>query len=569
MKSNFFGQIAMEKGFINEDQLDRALKEQEVSGNYISRELLNLGAMSEKQISEVLSEQFDLPVIDLDTVEVDEDALSSVPPHVIKNRKIIPYEIDKSVLKVATCDPMDLPAIQDVEFCSGKRVKLALAPRDSILRAVKKYCSQELIFSDLMTNVKEQSRLEVITYEEGEDEEGNLSEKARAKPITKLVSYLLSEALEKRASDIHVEAMPDFVKVRYRIDGKLINALELPLRLHSQLISRLKIMGGADIAERRVPQDGRCGVVSESRSVDLRLSFLPTIQGEKAVIRILDKNTGFLKLENLGFSDELLLRFKLLLSKPQGVILLTGPTGSGKTTSLYSALKYLKREEVNIVTIEDPVEYELEGINQVPLNEKAGMTFAKALRSILRQDPDIILVGEIRDEQTLETAFRSAQTGHLILSTIHTNDTASTITRLVDMGSPPYMIASSVKGIVATRLLRKICRCCKIPMPREGKSMISEDFLKDKELYVGKGCPECDFTGYHGRTGVQEVLLIDDRIKRMISDHADESDIKEVAREIGDFKELQEDGLEKLLQGIIGYEDWKILPRSQVPGLNE
>ncbi|MCX8011925.1 MAG: type IV-A pilus assembly ATPase PilB, partial [Desulfobacterota bacterium] len=457
-------------------------------------------------------------------------------------------------------NPFDLDAIDDIEFASGLIVVPLVTQKSEIKKAIEKIFkpADEALAKIMEVMQKEEERVEVLQAPKEEERSEALASAAEEAPIVKLANFIITDAIHKNASDIHMEPYEDELRIRFRIDGVLHQILTLPRKLHSGLSSRIKIISEMDIAERRRPQDGRMKIKFENRMVDMRVNSIPTIFGEKVVIRILDESNLVLDLTKLGFEPRELEEFKKAVESPYGMILVTGPTGSGKTTTLYSALDSVNQEGVNIMTAEDPVEYYLKGINQVQINEKAGLTFANALRAFLRQDPDVILVGEIRDLETAEIAIKAAQTGHLVLSTLHTNDALSTIDRLINIGIPAFMVASAVILVVAQRLVRKICTKCKeevdISEDRLAPLELPEEEIAGIKFFRGKGCKHCNYTGYKGRIGLYEVLPLKEEIKNLIVKGASFPELKRAANEVG-MKTIKESGLIKLKEGITTVEE--------------
>ena len=543
--------LLIKKGIITEEQVERAKEEIVKTGITIERALEKLGFISEADIAKVAADSLGVPFIDLSDYLIDAEVTKFVPEATAKKFKAVPlFKIGNS-LTVAMVDPRDIEAIDEI------RAKAKVAIVDPVLstpsmiqRAIDQYYGAAASADDLMkelTPEKLEARLK---------QNKPLSEIAEDAPVIKLVSLIITQAVKEKASDIHIEPAEDKVLIRYRIDGILHEAQGLPKHLQSALASRVKVMAKMDIAETRNPQDGRIQLKMENKSLDLRVSSFPTVNGENIVIRILDKSTALLSLTDLGFLGDDLKDFDKLIRRPNGIILVTGPTGSGKTTTLYAALSTINTIEKNIITIEDPVEYEIPLIRQTQVNPKAGFTFANGLRSILRQDPDIIMVGEIRDKETAEIAIQASLTGHLVFSTLHTNDAVSALTRLLDMGIEPYLIASSVIGVLAQRLVRLICPKCK------EKYTPSDEMLKDLglsagvELYRGRaeGCMHCRNTGFSGRISIFELLVMNSEIKDMVTAKKSANEIQKKALSLG-VRTLYEDGIEKIKQGITTAEE--------------
>ncbi|HQN48140.1 MAG TPA: ATPase, T2SS/T4P/T4SS family [Caldisericia bacterium] len=539
-------------GIVTEEQLKIALEEQKKSGLTLLETLKKLKFINEETFANLLARQWGFPYIDLSTVEIDKDIVHLISEEIARRYQAIPFgKTRDDKIMVAIVDPTDIVAIDYLRNLIPNS-KLYVSSYEAIFRNIEKYYSMETTVKEAVKEMTggvsiEVEKEEIKDIELSIDEAKSLAETA---PIIRLMNQIMTEAITSNASDIHMEPQKRYLRIRYRIDGVLRDTMNLPKNIQPGIISRVKIMANLDIAERRRPQDGRINLKFRGREIDLRVSVLPGIFGEKVVLRILDKEKSLIPLEQLGFSKESLEIFKTLISQPYGMILITGPTGSGKSTTLYAILRILNSPEVNILTIEDPVEYQLDGITQVQVNPKINLTFANALRSFLRQDPDIILVGEIRDKETAQIAMEAALTGHLVFSTLHTNDSFSAPTRLIDMGIEPYLIASSVIGVTAQRLVRKICNDCK----EEYKP--SEFLLKqvgienyDGVFYKGKGCIACNNSGYKGRIAAQEILKIDDKIREMILNRNPSTDIKEYAIKNGNISLLQ-DAIDKAKKGI-------------------
>ncbi len=536
------GDILVEAGLITEEQLQQALREK-ADRQKLGDALLQQGFITEQQLIEVLEFQLGIPHVSLYRYPIDQKMTSIISKETATRSLIMPLKQEGDKILVAMADPMDFFVIDDLRLSTGFQIEAAIATKDDILRAINKYYD----FDDSVEELMESKQLEK------EQEETVTNEDS---PIVKLVNQILQRAVQQKASDIHFDAQETKVAIRYRIDGVLKTERTLPKHMQNMLIARIKIMANLNITETRVPQDGRIKASIDFHPIDLRVSTLPTVYGEKVVMRILDLGNSLNDIEKLGFNKINYQRFMSLIKKPTGIVLITGPTGSGKSSTLYAALNKLNSEEVNIITVEDPVEYQLEGINQIQVNSNVGMTFAKGLRAILRQDPDIVMVGEIRDKETAEISIRASLTGHLVLSTLHTNDTISTVTRLVDMGLEPFLVASSVTGIVAQRLVRRICRDCRSEQEltvRE-KQIFTKRGLKVEKVYKGKGCPTCNMTGYKGRLAVHEVLVIDEEIQKMIMNNRQIHEIRDYAMKVGTIF-LIDDGLIKVKQGLTTTEE--------------
>ncbi|WP_068674678.1 GspE/PulE family protein [Oceanobacillus sp. Castelsardo] len=521
------GDLLQEASLVTEDQVREAL-ENKNENQKLGDALLDLGYITEQQLIEVLEYQLGIPHVSLYRYPIDENVLGLISKEMAQEHYIMPLRIQDNELLVAMKDPMDYFVIDDLELSTGISISPVIAARDDILYAINKYYYK--------------NEAEALAINENEGDES---------PVIKLLDQLLTTGVQLKASDIHIDPHEASVYVRYRIDGQLQTEKIVSKQLQNSLIARIKILADLDITRTRLPQDGRIKTTVGVTPVDLRISTLPTVYGEKVVIRILDLTNTLLDLSELDFSNENEQKFKKFLAQPSGLVLLTGPTGSGKSTTLYAAINQLNKENVNIITVEDPVEYQLEGINQVQVNGRVGLTFAEGLRSILRQDPNIIMVGEIRDQETAEIAIRASLTGHLVFSTLHTNNAIETIPRLFDMGIEPYLVVSSLSGVVAQRLVRRICRDCRTE--RDLTEMEKEIFKKNgveiDKVFYGKGCSACHQKGYRGRLAVHEVLDLDDEVKRLLLNHASMADIKEHTKMNG-MSFLMQDGLEKVKAGL-------------------
>ena len=514
------GDVMMDEGIITLDQLNQALTKQQETKHKLGETLVELGFASERQIATALSRQLGLEMVDPNRVNIRESILNLVKDHtVLKRSLVIPFdfdEYDSRYLKVAMADPMDIKVIDDLTLLTGMQISPCIATTTDILAAIDKYFG----------NLENQAVAEMFAKERAEEEEQYKDEdmtEANAavenSPVVILVNRIIEQAARQRASDIHIEPFETHIRVRYRIDGVLKNSGDYKINMLSAINTRIKIIGGMDISEKRKPQDGRITSIVDKVEYDIRVSMLPTVYGEKTVMRLTQKKALSRDKRNLGFDEQELGTFDRIFSNPNGIILVTGPTGSGKSTTLYTALSELNKEDVNIITVEDPVEANIEGINQVQTNVKAGLTFASALRSILRQDPDIIMIGEIRDKETASIAVTASITGHLVVSTLHTNSSAASITRLADMGLEYYLIADSVVGVIAQRLVRRLCPACRqerLATDRE-KRILGCEGEADVKVWEPKGCPQCGYNGYRGRIGVYELMPISPRIKNIIA----------------------------------------------------
>ncbi|HOX55085.1 MAG: type II secretion system ATPase GspE [Candidatus Omnitrophica bacterium] len=539
--------LLIKKGIITQDQLIKARTEAEKTGIPVERALEKLGFISEVDIAQVIADSMGVPFMDLTDYLIDSEVVKLIPEAVARKYKAMPLFKVGDSLTVAMENPQDIEAIDEIRLKSKMdSIEPVLSTEDMIQKAIDQYYGA-LGDTDELIKGLTKDKLEAKNAK-------GLAEVAEEAPVIKLVNMFIMQAVKDRASDIHVEPEEDKVRIRYRIDGILHEIKDLPKHLQSALASRIKVMAQIDIAETRNPQDGRIQLKMENKNIDLRVSTFPTVHGENIVLRILDKSSVILGLAELGFSDNDLKDFDKVIRHPNGIILVTGPTGSGKTTTLYAALSTINTMEKNIITIEDPVEYELPLIRQTQVNPKAGLTFASGLRSILRQDPDIVMVGEIRDRETADIAIRASLTGHLVFSTLHTNDAASALTRLLDMGVEPFLVSSSVIAILAQRLVRVICPKCKEKYSPSQEMLKNLDLAKKVEFYRGKGCMRCKETGFIGRIGIFELLLINDTIKNMIAAKKSANEIKKAAVDSG-MRILLDDGLEKVQKGITTVEE--------------
>jgi type IV pilus assembly protein PilB len=537
------GDLLIEEGLLTPEQLQTALAEK-APNQKIGDALLQRGYITDQQLAEVLEVQLGIPHVNLFHYPFDTNLFSLISKETAKRNLIIPLKREGNKLYVAMVDPMDFIVIDDLRLSTGFQIETVIATKDGILRSINKYYNVDQDFEELFDDIG--------VNERGRDEDVTDLDS----PIVRLVNQLLTNAVIQKASDIHIDPQETKVVVRYRVDGVLRVERILPRHMQSVLTARVKIMSNLDITEHRIPQDGRIKINLEFHPIDLRVSTLPTVYGEKIVMRILDMGAALNDLSKIGFNALNLKRFSELIEQPTGIVLITGPTGSGKSSTLYAALNKLNSEQVNIITIEDPVEYQLEGINQIQVNTNVGMTFAAGLRSILRQDPNIIMVGEIRDKETAEIAVRASLTGHLVLSTIHTNDSLGTVTRLIDMGVEPFLIASSLSGIVAQRLVRKVCRDCgelQEATKREVEIFARRGIKIDK-VNRGKGCPSCNMTGYKGRIALHEVLVINDDMRRAVMNDDSMQNLKELAIKNKTIF-LIDDGLLKVKQGLTTTEE--------------
>ncbi len=553
-------------GLITEDQLREAMQERRETGQRLVSVLTRLDMMSESKLLAQLSNLYKMEVVDLDYIIPDKDVLDLIPAEKVYHYEVLPIDRKGRYLTVAMVDPTDISAVEDLRFITSMEINPVLASESTIREALDRYYTMEKGISKVAVETETGGAkelgfedMELLETEFAEEmEETKLRADAEGGPVIRLVNFYIADAVNKEASDIHIEPYEKEVRVRFRIDGVLQGQQPPPLNLKSGILTRLKLMASMDIAEHRLCQDGRINILVGEKMIDLRVSVIPTLYGEKIVMRILDRSSLMLDLSKLGFAPENLKKFLKAIESPYGIVLVTGPTGSGKTTTLYSTLARLNKPKRQIMTIEDPVEYNLHGINQIQVHEEIGLTFASALRSFLRQSPNIILVGEIRDEETAEIAIRAALTGHLVFSTIHTNDAPTTINRLVDIGIKRYLVSSAMVLIQAQRLVRRICSKCK------EKIKVSDEFLEearipegtfsDNTVYKGKGCSHCNQTGYKGRVGLYEVMPISPEIRQMILKGASSDEIAKQAVKEG-MATLRDDGMEKIRQGVTTIEE--------------
>jgi type IV pilus assembly protein PilB len=570
VKKKMLGEMLVASGLIHDEQLNKALEEQKKRGGKVGEILVDLGFISEHNIATFLGRQLNIPFIELDNQLIDAESVQILPGDMARRLVALPLYKDKEALVVAMADPLNIFGIDDIRKATGLKIRQLVATRSDILRAIDRYFG-----------MKQTIEAAAIDFE---DEQGVGREAATVAgpaaedaPVVKLVSLLIAQAVLDRASDVHIDPEGKIVKVRYRIDGVLTEVRTLPRDMHAPIVSRIKILSGMDIAEKRAPQDGRFQArvthsdsgpvvtavfhersalrMDDEATVDIRVSTLPVIQGETVVMRILNRSHIILNLDGLNYSPSMLEKYRRLISKPYGMILVTGPTGSGKTTTLYASINSIDRKANNVVTVEDPVEYQIMGVNQLQVNPKAGVTFASGLRSILRQDPDIIMVGEIRDRETAEIAIQAALTGHLVFATLHTNDAGSAATRLIDMGIEPFLVASSVIGILAQRLTRKICDRCKKTYPATPELLKSLGITNESvTFYRGEGCSACKNTGYRERVGIFELIEMNEAIRTLIIAKASSSAITSAAIK-GGFKTLRQEGLLKVVAGVTSVEE--------------
>ncbi|HEX7464189.1 MAG TPA: type IV-A pilus assembly ATPase PilB [Actinomycetota bacterium] len=545
------GQILLEQGLLSEEQLEHALNEHRNTPKSLGRTLIDLGYIRERDLVRALAEQVGLEFVDLSDYQVDPGATTLLPDVIARRYRAIPIGERDGKLLVAMSDPANVYALDDIRAITNREVQPVVATATDIEQAIEKYGG--------MGDQIEALSSEAASAVEGEDIEGDMEAALEDAPIVKLVNAIMTQAVADRASDVHIEPSERDVRVRFRVDGVLHEVMHSPKNIQNGLISRLKVMADMNIAEKRVPQDGRITMRVGTKALDLRVASLPTVFGEKIVIRILDKSQALMQLSELGFQEQAFKRYEEAYLKPYGTILVTGPTGSGKSTTLYATLNILNQADRNLITVEDPVEYRLPGVNQMQMNPKAGLTFASALRTILRADPDIILVGEVRDRETAMIAIEAALTGHLVLSTLHTNDAPSAVTRLTEMGVETFLVASALDCVVAQRLARRLCERCKEAYEPDPVKLTEAGFPEwrtgeIKQLYRPTGCSACANTGYRGRFGLYEVMPMSEEIERLTVERASSDQIRSVAIQQG-MLTLRDDGLEKAVQGLTSIEE--------------
>jgi len=547
-KKKKLGDLLIDAGVITEDQLLLALSEQKIRKQKLGVTLIDLGFTTEIEIASALHKQLGFELVSLLGIKIDDSILKLVNDQILRKHMLIPFaykEDNPNVLRVAMADPLDMIAIDDIAIVTGIQVEPVIATPTEIASTIDRYFGN----AEAMA-VAERYTKEIQHLDETTEESISNNIEVETSPIVLLVKTMIEQAVRQRASDIHIEPLETQIRIRYRVDGMLKEAIRYEIHLLPAIVARIKIIGGMDISEKRKPQDGRLTMVVDRKEYDIRASVLPTVFGEKVVLRITSKRDLTKDKRELGFNDEELQKFNNILKNPHGIILVTGPTGSGKSTTLYTVLSELNRDEVNIITVEDPVEASIDGINQVQVNTKANLTFGSALRAILRQDPDIIMIGEIRDSETAQIAVKASITGHLVVSTLHTNDAASTVTRLVDMGIEPYLIADSAVGIIAQRLMRKLCSCKVGHYATDiEKEILDLDPNAEQLIYDPKGCHLCNGSGYSGRIGVYEIMPITPRLKEVISHRGTSDQINEVAKQEG-MSTLGMNAIRNVLNGI-------------------
>ena len=549
-------ELLLSRGLITQEQLDEARYQAAERGRSVGRTVIELGFVTEGSLVSILAEQLGLEYIDLNEAQIDPLAVAMVPEGTARRHSCIPVRFDDmNRLVVAMADPANVVAVDDIRALTKRDVKAIVSTKADVLHAITRHYRIDHTAETLAEEAAAEKEAEEKSLERVVSSAG-----AEDAPIIKLVNLLITQAINDRASDIHIEPDEKTLRVRFRIDGVLHEVMSPPKSVQSGMTSRLKIMADINIAERRIPQDGRISLVVQGKGVDIRVATLPTVHGEKIVMRLLDKSSVLLRLQDLGFLPENFTRYEESFTKPYGMILVTGPTGSGKSTTLYATLNIKNTPEVNIITVEDPVEYQLPGVNQVQTNNKAGLTFASALRSILRSDPDIVLIGEIRDRETAQISIEAALTGHLVLSTLHTNDAPSALTRLVEMGIEPFLVASSLDCVLAQRLARKLCDRCKEPYMPTPEELTTARFTFDPseelpKLFRPVGCSVCGKTGYKGRMAIHEVMTVTEDIERMLTEtHSSSEDIARYAHSQG-MLSLRMDGMEKVRMGLTSIEE--------------
>lgn len=550
------GDILVDEGLITNEQLNKALKAQSTLKQKIGEILVDFGYIEEITIARVLQKQLKLDIIKLSSMVIEPRVTSLVNEQILRKHMLIPFEFHKTspnLLRVAMADPNDFIAIDDLSIITNLKIEPVIATPSDIAAAIDKYYGNAEVMA-----VAERYTLEKEIQNKEKEEQAQTNEDVNQSPIVLLVKSIIEQAVRQRASDIHIEPLERQVRIRYRVDGILYETMKYEINLLSAITARIKIIGGLDISEKRKPQDGRISMIVDRQEYDIRVSILPTVYGENVVLRITSKKNLTKAKIDLGFSEMELKKFDSILSRPHGLILVTGPTGSGKSTTLYTALSELNKEDVNIITVEDPVEANIDGINQVQVNNKVELTFANALRSILRQDPDIIMIGEIRDNETAEIAIKASITGHIVVSTLHTNSAVSSITRLMDMGVEPYLIADAVVGIIAQRLVRKLCPSCKEARYATAieKEFLSLNLAEDQIIYEPCGCNSCNHTGYYGRIGVYEIMPVTQTIRESIAGRNNAEKIKEAALNEG-MNTLKMSAVNFVLEGVTSIQELK------------
>jgi type IV pilus assembly protein PilB len=553
-------ELLRERDLVSPEQLTELREEHERTGKPLGQIIVDFGLMTEAQLLQAVADHLNLDFIDLDHVDIDQQVLRSMPTSVARMYGAVPVVVQGNVVTVAVLDPYNPQLMEELSFVLGKDVQLAVAPAKQIEEAINRYYSEESgSLKEVLEDMESQlASAEMVETAAKSGTTTTLEEMASQAPIVRFVNLILFQAIQDRASDIHFEPFEDEFKIRYRVDGALYELAPPPKHLALPVISRIKVMSNLNIAERRLPQDGRIQLNLAGKQVDLRVSTLPTQFGESVVLRVLDRTVVNLEIESLGMPQDIYEKLQQLIRLPNGIVIVTGPTGSGKTTTLYSCLKRINTIDLKLLTAEDPVEYDIEGIMQVPVNEAMGMTFARALRSFLRQDPDVIMVGEMRDLETAQIAIQASLTGHLVFTTLHTNDAPGAVTRMIDMGVEPFLITSTLEGVLAQRLVRTVCKKCKIAY-EPTDAVISELGLtradvQGRPFYYGKGCMECNETGYRGRQGLFELMIISEPIRELINMRSPSGVIRAKALELG-MRTLREDGIRSILDGLTTVEE--------------
>jgi general secretion pathway protein E len=546
------GEIVLDEGVVTASAVDAALTRIATTGERLGEALIAMGAATAEDVARALARQTALPFLTRDELPSPLPILKNLSPKYLRQYMVCPISVDGGLLTVATADPLNPMIVDDLRQCTGLDVRIVVGASDAILEAIDRtYAGSSTALQRIVEGIEDER-----VGADGDEDINHLRDMAFEAPVVRLVNLLVDGAIAAEASDIHIEPFEDTLRIRYRIDGILYEQEAPPRRRQAAGTSRIKLMAEMNIAERRLPQDGRIRVTLHGRRVDIRVSTMPTVHGESIVMRLLDRTTVFLPLEKLGFGAETQRRFEALIKRPHGIVLVTGPTGSGKTTTLYGALDKINSPGRKIITVEDPVEYQIKGVNQIPVRSKIGLTFASGLRHIVRQDPDVILVGEIRDLETAEIAIQAALTGHLVFSTLHTNDAPSAITRLQDMGVEPYLVSSVLEGVLAQRLLRRICDQCRAPHRASAADLeaLGIDAAGEASLYLGRGCDECRGTGYRGRTAIYELFIITEEVRSLMLHRASAREIRHVAVEAG-MVTLRMDGWVKARAGITTIEE--------------
>jgi len=563
LRGRTLGRILVKMGVLTREKVHQCMAVQQKKGGgvLLGQVMLELGAVDEKQLKKALAAQRGMEYVDLVGIDIDKSIIDQVPAQMANAYRVVPLEYDKAsnIMTVAIDSPDNFKATDDLSTLMGYKVKAKVASPGDLDEVLKKYYSKdEESINDLIGQLETDEFLEEFQGRDQSIDLSELKELAESNPVKKLLNLVLLQAIKDKASDIHFEPFEDEYKMRYRIDGVLYEMIPPPKHIAVAISSRIKVMANLDIAERRLPQDGRIPLTVRGNQVDLRVSILPTMFGESVVLRVLDRSQLDLKLEKLGLNQEDMNIIRLLIDKPNGILIVTGPTGSGKTTTLYSALKELNTIDSKLITTEDPVEYDIDGIIQVQMKPDIGLTFASCLRSILRQDPDIIMVGEIRDLETAQISVQASLTGHLVFTTLHTNDAPSAIARLMDLGLEPFLITATLEGVIAQRLVRKICKNCKEAYePAEEQLLeldLTPDIVKGKKFYYGRGCDQCNNTGYRGRYGIFEIMIFDDTIRELVMNHASTNVLRNAAKKAG-MKTLREKGLNAIYDGLTTIEE--------------